>query len=735
MRSVISFRRLFPMLLGVGLLVLPLPVAATPNPVLSGVDSSGALRFGGAYYVLSDTGILFSSDNLIEWQPGIKPFNMQNHWSRGLTSDDIASYDLHYHDGAFHLYWCMGDSEELSDSRAIGHAVGQEIVGPYNEPARNLPFDRRFDPHFFLDDDGACYFYKVRVSPEQDIWGEHMQNPWLLSGYNEVLLRSRQAPGSPIGTRDVEPAGSPWVLKHHGQYYLLYSVPSGGLRAAQTDQPLAFTANKRYPGKVFEDDIVEMEPDSATGDDEAPEDTETTEVAEACGDDAPIASPQFGQGSVSGVKRPRVLRGPNGFEWWLLYTASFNGESTPSLGIQRAHFFGRRLVIEGPTTAHSDGYLPVPALPSFRDDFDIGAYLQMDWEQPRGQWRLEDGLVKQQVKSQICAAILKESDSREYLFETAFRILEGTSGQAGVIVWRRNEKNEIRVAFDRAQRDWVLSLMINGREQMRPLHLGLSTNPDGWRTVRVENNGAILAVILDGKRVTLDVVPNTLGTTGLFTREAIAAFAPANYTRGWEEYGKAINGWEDDVSEEASRGEQRITEDGIQLLPVDGGRAHAFKGKALESYEFAVQLLPGTSSSGPVRSGAYAVWADADNYLEAAIDAVAQQLIVSGVRDGKKLKEETASMPEPSPRWNPSPTLNGRHLRVLYREDRVLMYVDGEQMNTAEGACPASRAGLFTEGAMCRFDGISRFERGRDKQPEKAIKEVEEEEEEAPASS
>lgn len=688
-------RCLYRVLLSSVLLLLSFRAGGTPNPVLPEVDSSGIFRFGGEYYLMGASGILYSSDNLVDWRGRTKPFNMQNQWTQGLSNEDIASYDLHHHDGMFHLYWCMGNSEELSEARAIGHAIAPEPLGPFTEPARNMPFDRRFDPHFFLDDDGRCYFYKVRTSPEQAIWGEPMQNPWMLSGFTEALLQTRLDPESVSRTPDTEPAVSPWVVNHHGVYYLLYAVPGGAVRAAQADQPLGFSADKRYSANVFEERIAEAE--AKDSEDNSGEETEGP-----------------GKDSVTNIKRPRLIRGPNGFEWWFLYTASFDGKPSPSLGIQRAHFFGRRLVIEEPGVEYPEAYLSVPAKPGFCDTFDIGEYLRLIWSQPTGQWRIDDGIAKQMVKTGLCVALLEEADSKEFLFETTFRFIEGGTGQAGVIVWRRNERNEIRVGFDRAQRDWVLTLLINNREQVRPLYLGRSSNPDGWHRIRVENNIQSLAVIVDGTRIDLDVSPNMPGKTGFYTKDASATFGMPNYTRGWEEYGKAINGWENALSGEEARGEQRISPDGLQIVPVEGGRAQAFKGNPLDNYEFAFQLLPGTSSSGSVHSGAYAVWADKDNYLEAAIDAAGQKLIVSGLHSGKKLKEETVALPDPSPRWNPSPTLNGRHLRVVKQGDKVHLFVDGRLLHTSEGAWPASQAGLFTEGAMCRFDGISRFELGQD---------------------
>jgi beta-xylosidase len=55
--------------------------------------------------------------------------------------------------------------------------------------------------------------------------------------------------------------------------------------------------------------------------------------------------------------QPNVLRGPNGFEWWLVYFVDKNAEKRSQF-INRVHFFDRQLFVDGPTGPNTPGYHP-----------------------------------------------------------------------------------------------------------------------------------------------------------------------------------------------------------------------------------------------------------------------------------------------------------------------------------------------------------------------------------------
>ena len=57
--------------------------------------------------------------------------------------------------------------------------------------------------------------------------------------------------------------------------------------------------------------------------------------------------------------QPNILRGPNGFEWWLIYMANKNDEHRGQY-INRVQFFDKTLFVDGITGPRTAGYHPEP---------------------------------------------------------------------------------------------------------------------------------------------------------------------------------------------------------------------------------------------------------------------------------------------------------------------------------------------------------------------------------------
>ena len=62
--------------------------------------------------------------------------------------------------------------------------------------------------------------------------------------------------------------------------------------------------------------------------------------------------------------QPNIVRGPNGWEWWLSYMANVGWER--SQFVDRIHFVNGRLSVDGITGPHTTGFHPAPALPQYR---------------------------------------------------------------------------------------------------------------------------------------------------------------------------------------------------------------------------------------------------------------------------------------------------------------------------------------------------------------------------------
>lgn len=61
--------------------------------------------------------------------------------------------------------------------------------------------------------------------------------------------------------------------------------------------------------------------------------------------------------------QPNILRGPNGWEWWLVYMANQGWQRHQF--IDRVHFVNDRMTVDGITGADTPGFHPAPALPQY----------------------------------------------------------------------------------------------------------------------------------------------------------------------------------------------------------------------------------------------------------------------------------------------------------------------------------------------------------------------------------
>src|SRR5690606_25472494 len=100
---------------------------------------------------------------------------------------------------------------------------------------------------------------------------------------------------------------------------------------------------------------------------------------------------------ITHTGQPSVVRGPNGFEWWVVYFASYDG-GRRSIGIDRVLFFDRKLHIDGPTsleTATGNTYSPPPAPATLRDLFNQESAFADHWDIGAGEWEIDDGRARQ----------------------------------------------------------------------------------------------------------------------------------------------------------------------------------------------------------------------------------------------------------------------------------------------------------------------------------------------------
>ena len=274
--------------------------------------------------------------------------------------------------------------------------------------------------------------------------------------------------------------------------------------------------------------------------------------------------------------QPNILRGPNGFEWWLIYMANKNNEHRGQY-INRVQFFDKTLFVDGITSPRTMGYHPEPSMPTFAGKGETASFG-----------------VLQQVQPSVA-----------YLFETGVK----TEGGAGVIAWWKDADNCAYVGLDAENRSWYLRTLVGGKENKESYALPEDFRWGVYHHLRIERNGGCLKIWLDeiptpGKHVFAEALPTEeAGVPGVFDETKSALFEGATYTIGF-----------DDVHFQLSGNEELL------------------KGDFLNDYEFSFQL---SGLSGQDKAGSYPVYVDKDNYVKAQFDGITRMLEVTAVKKGK----------------------------------------------------------------------------------------------------
>lgn len=319
--------------------------------------------------------------------------------------------------------------------------------------------------------------------------------------------------------------------------------------------------------------------------------------------------------------QPNIIRGINGFEWWLVYMANRNNEQRGQY-INRVHFFDKTLYVDGITDCMTDGYHPNPSMPTFRDLFDDKHISESKWQFYNGHWKILDGELLSMV-SEPSYALLNTRKSSTYLFETSV----STKGNAGVIAWWNDSSNYIKIGFDFSRKAWCLTKIIDNKEEKQYYLLSDSFRWGVYHNVRVERNMDMMKVYIDdipstGKYI-FTGLPEDKGIPGLFSENSCSRFDGVIYTIGFDDYDEYMPKWH------IKTGDFTNSHDGLK---TSSEYAEAFKGEKSRFYEFEVQIT-NTSKSG--KAGIYPVYVDSKNYVRAYLDAEGSKMVVTVIKNGK----------------------------------------------------------------------------------------------------
>jgi len=171
-----------------------------------GIGDPSVIYYDGRYY-LYPTGDnrsydVYISSDLVNWKTGPKVFKSDE---RGVWAPDVF---YNPGDKKFYLYYTV--------NRRVGVAVSDRPDGKFKDIG-TLVRDA-IDAHMFLDDDGRYYLYYVGY-PSFRIYVQPMEDPLRKSGKPVQII----SPSESWEQNHVPITEAPWMIKHNGTYYLLYS--------------------------------------------------------------------------------------------------------------------------------------------------------------------------------------------------------------------------------------------------------------------------------------------------------------------------------------------------------------------------------------------------------------------------------------------------------------------------------------------------------------------------------
>ncbi len=199
------------------------------NPIIREIGPADpcVLLHQGTYYLYptGDNGSyrVYRSTDLVHWTQGPKVFEPGE---RNVWAPDVV---YRPEDKKFYLYYTV--------NRRIGVAVADRPDGTFKD--KGTLVQSAIDAHLFRDDDGACYLYYVKL-PGFRICVDRMKTPLSREDKPVEIIR----PTEPWEMKRGAVTEGPWMLKHKGIYYLIYS----GTGASSLDYAVGYATAEKPTG-------------------------------------------------------------------------------------------------------------------------------------------------------------------------------------------------------------------------------------------------------------------------------------------------------------------------------------------------------------------------------------------------------------------------------------------------------------------------------------------------------
>ena len=456
--------------------------------------------------------VLHSRD-LVSWRPLGDALAIHGDAFDALWAPEVA-----YDNGTFYMYYSAGGEEGEGHQLRVAMATGPS--GPFEDSGVVLTPDDPFtiDAHPFRDDDGWWYLYYCRDFLDSER-GERVGTGSVvdrlvgmtrLAGARRTVVRphaewqlyerQRDWYGRVWDWYTVE---GPFVRKHDGRYYCLYSggawkEPNYGVSYAVADHP--------------------MGPYASGPDADEPELLRTR------------------PGRTIGPGHASVVHAPDNLHEYIVYHAWDPQHSARLMRIDRLDWN-----MEGPSSPAPtlDPQL-APPLPSFRDAFDGPNDAPPDpgtWRVDGGHWRRRDGeLVQRDSGARPATALLAGVPQYgEFLFEVNARLVEAGHDQSRYGLYLNcggGDLVSLTLAADGSGLLCDRKRDSRGSSRYTSLRaLGSGFRSDAYHRLLVSARDAKVDVRVDGVRVASGIeMPTREASVGLLTSGASAAFAGVSIT-------------------------------------------------------------------------------------------------------------------------------------------------------------------------------------------------------------
>lgn len=399
-----------------------------------------------------------------------------------------------YSNGRFYLYYSVGDGVRMS----LRAAVATSPEGPYRDSGRLLcKEDFAIDAHVFEDEDGSRYLFYAKDFLEHthigtgivadrmldDLTLEGKARPVALPRYDWQVFDPNRLEKGGVRWHTVE---GPFVLKHKGRYYLMFS---GGN-----------WQNVTYGVSYAVSDSMAS-------------DQEWTQLEHT--EDLPLVLSTV-PGQIIGPGHNSVVRGPDNRQLYCVYHRWSSAENARLLALDRLEWIGDRLTVLGPsTTPQQEPNLP--RHPSFR--------VPKEWQQKdltisgpgagSAEMELESSCFALEVSLAARGTVPRDAPGAKY----GIRLLAGpeTVFQFGL------NRSTLSASF-RSEKTGECTFP-----------LAADFDFTAWHLVRIELNGPRLDLQLDGRRCwrgEAGIVPERLA---LFSEGIPCSFTGCAITYGFED--------------------------------------------------------------------------------------------------------------------------------------------------------------------------------------------------------